>query len=78
MKQWTEKEFSNIVYYDTDDGRIIGSVYRSGTQTSIWNAQVNSERSNEFVVLGQYVDMDYAKKAIETFWDMHSRTLVEN
>lgn len=75
---WAEKEFNNIVYYDTDDGRIIGSVYRVGTQTSIWGAQVNSERSNESLILGQYVNRDYAQRGVENFWDIHSRTLVEN
>jgi hypothetical protein len=78
MKHWTEKEFSNWVYYDDEDGRIIGSVYRVGTQTSIWGAQVNSERQNESLILGQYVDMDYAKRGVETFWDIRSRTLIED
>ena len=77
MKQWTEKEFSNWVYYDEDDGRIIGSVYKVGTQTSIYGAQVTSQGGVDTLILGQYIDLDYAKKGVELFWDIHSRTLIE-
>jgi hypothetical protein len=28
-------------------------------------------------VLGQYIDSDYAKKAVELFWDVQSRTVLE-
>jgi hypothetical protein len=30
MKNWAEKEYEQRVYYDTDDGKIIGSVYKVG------------------------------------------------
>lgn len=74
MKQWTEKEFSQWVYYDDTDGKIIGSVYKVGTQNTIWGAKVYTNMEG---VLGQYIDSDYAKKAVELFWDVQSRTVLE-
>jgi len=74
MKKWTEKEFSHWVYYDEDDGKIIGSVYKIGTGTSIWGSRVY----NEFeTVLGQFIDSDYARKSVVNYWEIQSRTLLE-
>lgn len=77
MKNWAEKEYEQRVYYDTDDGKIIGSVYKVGNNQTIWGAQVNSP-TNESVILGQYINLDYAKKGVEYFWEVQSRTLLEN
>ena len=74
MKQWTEKEFSQWVYYDDKDGKIIGSVYKVGTQNSIWGAKTYTETDN---VLGQYIDSDYARKAVEKQWKIYHNTVIE-
>jgi len=71
-----EKEYSQWIYYDDDDGKIIGFVYKIGNQNSIWGARV--EHENRETVLGQYIDSDYARKAIEQCWDILSRTLLED
>ena len=75
MKKWQEKEFSQWVYFDDEDGKIIGLVYKVGTQNSIWGAKVYIEIEG---VLGQYIDSDYARRAVEHYWDVHSRTLLEH
>ena len=72
-----EKEYSQWVYYDDVDGKIIGSVYKVGNTQTIWGAQVYSI-NNESLILGQYVNMDYAKRSVEYFWEVQSRTLIEN
>ena len=74
MKRWQEKEFYQSVFYDDADGKIIGVVYRVGTQNTIWGAKVYTDMEG---VLGQYIDSDYAKKAVELFWDVQSRTVLE-
>lgn len=76
MKRWTEKEFSQWVYYDDQDGRIIGAVYKIGNQTSIWGGRVYRLDNTE-QVMGQYIDSDYARKSVELYWDIDSRTLLE-
>ena len=75
MKKWLEKEFSQWVYYDDIDGKIIGSVYKIGNMNSIWGAKVYIELEG---ILGQYIDSDYARRAVENYWDIQSRTLLEN
>jgi hypothetical protein len=78
MKQWMEKEYSQWVYYDDEDGKIIGSVYKVGNNQTIYGGQVNSQTNNESLILGQYIDMNYAKRGVEMFWDIQSRTLIEH
>jgi len=53
MKRWTEKEFSQWVYYDDQDGKIIGAVYKIGNSNN------------------------YARKSVELYWEIDSRTLLE-
>ena len=76
MKQWMEKEFGQWVYYDDQDGKIIGAVYKIGNATGIWGGKVYLINTNEHV-LGQYIDSDYARKAVELYWEIDGRTLLE-
>jgi hypothetical protein len=75
MKKWMEKEFSQFVYYDDADGKIIGAVYKIGNNNSIYGAKVYCEVEG---ILGQYIDSDYARRAVETFWEIQGRTLLEH
>jgi len=75
MKKWMEKEYSQWVYYDDENGKIIGSVYKVGTTQTIWGAKINNGDVERF--LGQYIDSDFAKKSVEGYWDMQSRTVLE-
>ena len=70
-----EKEFGQMVYYDDIDGKIIGAVYKIGNQNSIWGAKIYTDIEG---ILGQYVDSDYARKAVEYYWEVQDRTLLEN
>ena len=76
MKKWIEKEFSQWVYYDNQDGKIIGAVYKIGNSIGIWGARVYLINNDESV-LGQYIDSDYAKKSVELYWEIDSITLLE-
>jgi hypothetical protein len=67
-------------YYETNSGKIVGFVHKYAL-TSIWNSvvYVGNDRhiaTNE-IGLGQFVDMDFARKAIVNYWDIESRTLLE-
>ena len=59
-----------------ENGKIIGSVYKIGNSIGIWGGKVYSD--NEEGTLGQYIDSDWARKAVENYWDVMSRTLLEN
>jgi len=76
MKKWIEKEFSQWVYYDNQDGKIIGAVYKIGNSIGIWGARVYLINYDE-AILGQYIDSDYDKKSVELYWEIDSRTLLE-
>lgn len=76
MKQWQEKEFSQWVYYDDQDGKIIGAVYKIGTSTGIWGGRVYL-MTNEEKILGQYIDSDFARNAVQLYWEIDSRTVLE-
>ena len=69
-----EKEYSQWVYYDDEDGKIIGSVYKVGNTQGIWGAKVYHNIEG---ILGQFIDSDFARKAVEVYWDIQSRTLLE-
>ena len=71
-----EKEFSQWVYYDDQDGKLIGAVYKIGNSTGIWGARVYLINNNESV-LGQYINSDFAKWAVERYWEIDGRTLIE-
>jgi hypothetical protein len=71
-----EKEFDNHCYYDDDNGRIIGMTTRLGNNKSIYTATAYNIKLEE--PLGTYVSLEYAKKAIELFWEIQERTLLEH
>ena len=75
-KQWMEKEFSQWVYFDSSDGRIIGAVYKIGTSTGIWGGRVYLDNNIE-KQLGQFIDSDWARKGVELYWEIDGRTLLE-
>ena len=75
MKKWQEKDYSFWVYYDEEDGKIIGSVYKIGNHNSTWGAKIHSDMEG---ILGQYIDSDYARKAVMHYWDVQSRTVLEH
>jgi len=73
MKDWRDAEHKVSYYYEKDNGRIIGQVYNLA-HTNIYGAKVYSEH-NEERYLGQYINLEFAKKAIEYFWNIQERTL---
>lgn len=69
MKQWMEKEFSQWVYFDGEDGKIIGAVYKIGNSTGIWGGRVYLYNNGE-EIMGQYIDSDYARRSVEMYWEI--------
>jgi hypothetical protein len=75
MRKWQDYEATNKYYYDDDDGMIIGQIHKFGTSVSIYTATVKPNNIDK--LLGQYVNVDYAQKAVENFWLIQDRTLIE-
>jgi hypothetical protein len=75
MRRWQDYEATNKYYYDDADGMIIGQIHKFGTSVSIYTATVKPDNIDK--LLGQYVNVDYAQKAVENFWLIQDRTLIE-
>jgi hypothetical protein len=75
MRKWQDYEASNQYYYDDKDGLIIGQIHKFGTSITIYTATVKPENLDK--LLGQFINLDYAKRAVERFWEIQDRTLLE-
>lgn len=79
--EWRERN-SKWYYYDTETGMIVGAVHRFALQ-DVWGAAVNtgsyaySFKFDDEKAIGQYIEQEYAKRAVEDFWNLQNRTLIE-
>lgn len=73
MKDWRDMDHKVSYFYLQDTGRIVGQTYNLA-HTNIYGAKVYSEL-NEERFLGQYISCEFAKKAVEYFWNIQERTL---
>ena len=77
---WYERHQANFFVVNST-GKIIGRVNNLAGISSIWIALAYTG-NDSFTVddekhLGQYIDCDSAKNAVEYFWDRLSRTLIQ-
>jgi hypothetical protein len=75
-RNWKEELHDTHYYYGTENGRIVGLI-TPVTHTRIWVARILTEQYNNDIFLGQYISLEFAKKAIETYWNIQDRTLIE-
>lgn len=79
--EWRERN-SKWYYFDTETGMIVGSSFKLALQ-DIYASVVNtgnyeySFKLDDEKALGHYLEQDFAKKAVEKYWDIQSRTLIE-
>jgi hypothetical protein len=73
MKEWKEAPHKVWYYWKSDTGQIIGQVTNI-SHTDIYNSKVYCNNTEERY-LGQYINSDFARKAIEHFWNIEERTL---
>jgi hypothetical protein len=73
---WKDNETVEVFYYfEKDTGKIVGQTNQIA-HTKIWLSKIIGER-NEEGYLGQYITLSHSKKAIEEYWSIQSRTLLE-
>ena len=75
MKDWRDADHKVSYYYLLDTGRIVGQTYNLA-HTNIYGAKVYSDL-NEEKYLGQYISFESAKKAVERFWNIQERILID-
>lgn len=60
-------------YFQVHNGLVIGQVYNLA-HTIVWGAKIPINAAEE-LILGQYIEMEYAKRAIEEYWEEKDRTI---
>ena len=63
-------------YYNTESGLVVGQV-NNVTHTNIWVAKIYRSHNDEHY-LGQFITLDFSKSAIQKYFDVESRTLLES
>jgi hypothetical protein len=71
-RQWRLADKNNH-YYQSHNGLIVGHAYNV-VHTIVWGAKIPINAAEE-LILGQYVELEYAKRAIEEYWEEKDRTL---
>ena len=68
-------------YYNVRSGKISGVAFKY-TNHDVWVALVYTGHytftQEDEKHLGQYIDFDFAKEAVVQYWQIQSRTLLEN
>ena len=72
-REWRNVDKGCQYYFQARNGLIIGQIYNLA-YTSIWGAKIPINATEERI-LGQYVEMEFAKRAIEEYWGEKDRTL---
>ena len=72
-RQWRCVTKDCHYYFQTHNGLVVGQAYNLA-HTIIWGAKIPVSATEE-LILGQYVEMEFAKQAIEEYWEEKDRTL---
>ena len=76
LRQWKDGEtVAHFLYYD-ETGRIIGEVNRAGHQINTKHTTTIYPDSERIISLGMYINSDSAKAAVEKWWLIQERTLI--
>jgi len=79
--KWTDTEGSNFYFFDGDTGRVLGMSFKYTSQNVVWCSKIYKQElpfnNDSEVHLGQFIGLESAKRAVENFWEIQSRTLLE-
>ena len=73
MREWKDSENRCSYQWQVKDGRIVAQVHNMA-HTTVWLAKI-IHNYNEETYIGQYIDMNSAKAAVDTYWNIQERTL---
>jgi hypothetical protein len=74
-RAWRLADSNNHYYHQVDDGLVVGHVFNYA-HTIVWGAKVPSPLDrNDDIILGRYVEMEFAKRAVEGYWDKSDKTI---
>ena len=74
-RNWRMADKNNHYYYNESDGKITGHVFNYA-HTVVWGASIPSPLDpTGDMIIGRYIEVEFAKRAIEKYWDDENRTL---
>jgi hypothetical protein len=73
-RDWRDAEHNCHYYYNTIDGLIVGQVHNI-SHTKIWIAMAIAITEEKH--LGRYISADSAQRAVERYWNIQDRTLLD-
>jgi hypothetical protein len=77
IRQWKDGEtVAHFLYYD-ETGRIIGEVNRAGHQINTKHTTTIYPDNERVISLGMYINSDSAKTAVEKWWLIQERTVIQ-
>lgn len=65
-----------LYYYQVETGLIVGQVHNIA-HTNVYVAKIYRSHTDEHF-LGQFITQDFAKKSVEKYFDIQSRTLLDS
>ena len=78
LRQWKDGEtVAHFLYYD-ETGRIIGEVNRAGHQINTTHTTTIYVDNERMLGLGMYINSESAKAAVERWWLIQERTLIQH
>lgn len=75
-REWRCINSNSHYYFQTHDGKVIGQAYNLA-HTIVWGAKIPVTATEERI-LGQYIELEFAKRAIEEYWGDKDRTIEIN
>ena len=64
---------SSEYYYQANNGLIVGQVYNLA-HSQIWGAKIPVSATEEHII-GNFVSLEFAKKAVEEYWSGKDKTI---
>lgn len=75
-RQWRCADNNNHYYFQVHNGLVVGHVYNYA-HTIVWGAKIPISATEEEVI-GRYIEIEFAKAAVEEYWSGKDRTLEVN
>jgi len=73
-REWRDNIAANSqYYYQTNNGLIVGQVYNLA-HSQIWGAKIPVSATEEHII-GNFVSLEFAKKAVEEYWSGKDKTI---
>jgi hypothetical protein len=77
-RQWKDGEtVAHFLYYD-ETGRILAEVNRAGHQINTKHTTTVYIDNERVLSLGMYINSEFAKQAVERWWLIQDRTLIQH